>query len=76
MSWSTVGALSSTVVQCFAFSNNIMFIGTQQGVMLSTDMGSTWSLANTGQPYSVTALIVSGNTIYAGTQEGFYIGTF
>ena len=68
-------------VSAFAVTGNNMFVGIDSGVFLSTNNGASWTAANFGLPatasnYScvVNRFTVSGNNIFAGTDEyGVYI---
>jgi photosystem II stability/assembly factor-like uncharacterized protein len=60
--------------KAFAVLGEKIFAGTDRGVLVSTDQGASWRTENRGlfeiseRSYtSISALIVSGNSIYAGT---------
>ncbi len=53
-----------------------LFAGSNNGVFLSTDSGTTWRWTNGGLSSSVTALAVSGTNIFAGTYyDSVYLST-
>jgi len=78
-SWSAVNSgLTSTYVNAFAFSGANLFAGTWAGVFLSTNNGTNWSAISYGLPkqardntqdISIDALVVSGATLFAGTED-------
>lgn len=61
--------LSSTYIHSINLSGNNIFAGTDSGVSLSKNEGESWTSVNTGfsSSMSVTALLVSGKYIFAGT---------
>lgn len=62
-------------VRAFAPSGTTILAGGNGGVISSTDNGNTWSELGSLNEF-VTALAVSGSTIYAGTEDGgVYIST-
>ncbi len=64
-SWPT---LSGNSVRTFAFKDSSVFAGTDHGVFLSTNNGTTWTQVNAGlTSTSVYALAVSGSQVFAGT---------
>ena len=53
-------------ISCFAVKGDTIFAGTGAGVFFSSNNGSSW--VNIGLTiHSVTALALSGNNIFAGT---------
>lgn len=75
---SAVPAGTSTTALAFDASvNNVVYVGTaNQGVLMSTDQGSTWAKLESGLPQasSINALIVNGAPpqLWAGTSSGVY----
>lgn len=73
--------LSNSGVSSFAVSGTNLFAGTNWGVFLSTNNGTSWTAVNTGLPYTYNvyvfnALAVSGTNIFAGTyQRGVFLST-
>lgn len=66
---------STLAARMFSFgSANQLFAGTNLGVHLSTDNGSTWQLRSSGMVSTQTDALASdnSNTIYAGTPNGPY----
>jgi hypothetical protein len=58
-------------VYSYALSGTNLFAGTEGGVFLSTNNGTTWTAASTGLTNTVVrALAVSGTNIFAGTDGG------
>jgi hypothetical protein len=52
----------------FAVSGTNLFAGTGDGVFLSTDNGTSWTIVNNGlTSTNVSALAVSGTNLFAGT---------
>ena len=67
--WVTHGPGSIyTEVFALAISDTNLFAGTNGGVFLSTDNGTSWN--NAGLTSIVSALAVSGNTLFAGLYTG------
>lgn len=62
-------------LRCLAVANNILVAGTDSsGVYASRDSGVTWSPANPQLPARtrVWSLVVSGTTLFAGTNSGVW----
>ena len=57
-------------VYSFAVSGTSLFVGTDGGVSLSTDNGTSWTLVNNSMTIFVRALVVSGANLFAGTYGG------
>jgi len=52
-------------------SGSTLFAGTNDGVFISSDSGTTWTQKTNGLTNpSVASLAVDGNYLYAGTYEG------
>ncbi len=76
----TIGLSNSGGVNALAVSGGDLFAATEiGGVYLSTDTGETWVAVSNGLPrsqydsaqcYPIPGMIVSGNNIFVGTQEG------
>jgi hypothetical protein len=65
----SVYALAVSNTNLFAGTGN--FIGIGGGVFLSTNNGTSWSVASNGLPYSyVYAVAVSDTNLFAGTETG------
>jgi len=65
-------------VRALAFSadGTKLFAGTDGGIFLSTDNGTSWTAVNTGLTNTtVHALAVSGANLYAGTEGGVFLST-
>jgi hypothetical protein len=74
-------------INCLSSSGTSLFAGTPIGVFRSSNSGTSWTKMNTGlTDTNVTALAVSGSTIFAGTStytvdsvyqfNGHYYGVF
>jgi hypothetical protein len=69
--WVQTNGPSGGRVHCFALNGTILLAGTDGGVYLSADDGSSWTAASTGlTDTTVTALAVSGTNLFAGTWNG------
>jgi hypothetical protein len=61
-----------------AVSGSTIFAGTDAGVFLSTNNGTSWTPVNsglTGDALDIRSLEVSGSTIFAGTDTGVFLST-
>jgi hypothetical protein len=70
--WTQANGISNKIVYCFAEKDNIIFAGTNTGIYQSTDEGLNWTaigVADIGTK-EVTALVVAGEVIVAGTKDG------
>lgn len=58
-------------VRCLAASGSNLFAGTNGGVFLSIDNGTSWTAVNTGLPGApVLSLAVNGSHLFVGTNGG------
>ena len=63
-------------VYCLAASRNKIFAGSDHGVFVTTNKGSSWTAASAGLTSTdVRALAVSGTNLFAGTPVGVYLST-
>ena len=63
-------------VQCFGVINKNLFAGTNNGVYLTTNSGTTWTQVNAGlADTGVTALAVIGTNLFASTYSGVFLST-
>lgn len=75
LNWTSV-VTSNTTIKAFAETPNSsggknLYAGSLDGVFLSTDDGKNWKTVNTGLTYrNVNALAVSGEVLFAGTENG------
>jgi ligand-binding sensor domain-containing protein len=72
--WSLV-ATANYSVKGFAITRNAsttnLFVGTLGGMYVSTNNGGSWSTKNSGLTYTnVNAMAVSGNNLFAATENG------
>jgi len=66
--WVNVSGLGGGGTKSLAVNGTNLFVGTEQGVYLSTDNGVTWTEVNNGLPATfIWYLKVSGNNLYACT---------
>ncbi len=75
--WTQVG-LTDKLVLTFAMMGTNIFAGTEEGIFLSTNDGTSWTPINNGIPnfHWVTSLAVDGTKLFAGTDdEGVYLST-
>ncbi len=75
--WQPTAGIYGGNVFCSVASNENIFIGTRNGVYLSTDNGAHWTFASNGLPSAkVTILAVSGANIFAVVEyKGVYLST-
>ncbi len=64
-------------VNCFAFSGDYIFAGTNSGAFITSDNGANWTAINNGFPefIGISSLAVSGSNLYAGTWAGLFKST-
>jgi photosystem II stability/assembly factor-like uncharacterized protein len=75
--WQPTDGIFGINSQCALISGANNYLGTSNGVYLSTDNGNSWIHSSIGLPSGsstnfVYALASKGNTIFAGTQNGVY----
>jgi len=73
--WVQTNGPCEGTVNCFAVGGINLSAGTASGVYLSVNNGISWTSVNNGLPASsyITALVVSGANIFAGTNgSGVY----
>jgi len=51
---------------------SLLFAGTDYGVIVSSDTGNTWNLANSGATGGCYAIVANGNTLFAGNEDMLY----
>ena len=68
--WEQTNEPFGGAVYCFAVSSTNLFAGTNGGVVVSTNNGTSWTQVNNGLTYAVEALAVSGTNLFAGTFGG------
>ena len=73
--WKYNNFLGGNTANCIARSGANIFIGTNNGVYLTNDYGSTWAAVNSSMPGSnvVYALAVDGSNIFAGSDSGVFV---
>jgi ligand-binding sensor domain-containing protein len=69
--------LTDLTVYSFAANGTNLFAGSNNGVFLSTDNGTSWTAVNTGLPASaITSLAISGTNLFAAVYgNGVYLST-
>jgi photosystem II stability/assembly factor-like uncharacterized protein len=62
-------------IVAIAINENTIFAGTENGVYVTSDYGTTWTAENYGLPKnrSVSSFVCIGDTIFAGIGGGVYI---
>ena len=63
--------LTNLIIRSIAFSSNIIVVGTDDGVFVSSNYGTNWSQIVTGASVSSIA-ILGGNYIFIGASDGFW----
>ena len=73
--WKYNTFLGGNTANCIARSGSNIFIGTNNGVYLTTDYGNTWTAVNSSMPGNdvVYSLAVDGSNIFAGSDSGVYV---
>jgi hypothetical protein len=62
------------IANAFAINGEIIFAGTNTGVNVSTNYGTSWIARNTGLTDStIKSLCADGNNIFAGTNNGIFL---
>ena len=70
------GKISAFAVVSNGAGGTEVFAGTDRGIYLSTNTGSSWNEVNHGLPGSaVTSLAVIGTNLFAGTHDGVFVST-
>lgn len=61
---------SGLTIQCLTLNGNSIYAGTNRGVYVSNNKGSTWASLKGNLPggVSIHSLVINGNTIFAGAQ--------
>ena len=63
--------LTNLIIRSIAFSSNIIVVGTDDGVFVSSNYGTNWSQIVTGASVSSIA-ILGGNYIFIGASDGLF----
>jgi uncharacterized repeat protein (TIGR02543 family) len=64
------GLQSNKSVNCMSGNSSYIFVGTEDGIFRSANLGSFWTSANGG--INATCLATSGNTVFAGSSTGLF----
>jgi photosystem II stability/assembly factor-like uncharacterized protein len=68
--------INDLYVYSMAIKGNIIIIGTSGGICISKDNGNSWFNKNDITNKQVTAIAISGNNLYAGTNyEGIFLSS-
>jgi len=59
-------------VAALAATGSFVYAGLSSGVYRSSDLGGSWTQANSGLTSSVTSFAVNGRHLYAGTRTGVF----
>src|SRR4051812_2498665 len=63
-------------IQCMATNGNNVYAGTYNGVYVSANNGTNWTLQTNGLASTdVRSIVFCGTTIFAGTSGGIYSST-
>lgn|GEM_PF-1952808 len=74
--WFQTNGPNGGIINTMVVSGNNLHAGTNRGVFLSTNSGTSWTALNTGLPItSVRALAVSTGNLFAGTDLGVFRST-
>ncbi len=75
--WQSTNGPSHFPITSMAASGTNIFVGSGGGgVFLSSDSGTTWTAVNNGlTDTTVTSLVISGASIFAGTGRGIFLST-
>jgi hypothetical protein len=74
--WQQTSGPGCGPINCFAGGGSTTFVGTNEGIYLSTNNGSSWTEVNNGlTSNSIISLAISGNTIFSGSAYDFNSGT-
>ncbi len=69
--WQPMNGNGGCVVTSFAVNGTNLFAGTNDGIILSTDLGHSWTVVDSGvADSSVTALAIIDSTLFVGTEGG------
>ncbi|MCF8277303.1 MAG: T9SS type A sorting domain-containing protein [Flavobacteriales bacterium] len=74
--WQQISDFEVSGVQCLLVDGQNIYAGTNDGIYLSTDTGSTWNTANNGMFPSadIHAFINIGSNVFAGVNDGATVG--
>jgi hypothetical protein len=72
--WTILHTFTDNFFYSLAIKDNILFAGLQFGIYRSADLGSTWEPCGL-DGLGVSSIILSGNTLIAGTNGGVFIST-
>ncbi len=73
--WTSAGLEGGIIKSLFVRADGVVYAGTQRGVYISVDFGTTWTkgTGNISQ-YGINAVIVVGNMVFAAADNGgFYV---
>ena len=74
--WKQMGGTVNGTIKAISVSGNNIFAGTDKGVFLMNDTGTTWSAVNKGLTNSnISSITISGSNIFVGTTQGVFLST-
>ncbi len=73
VTWQTIGAPVPNIFSyAIAAKNNTIYLGTEQGIYISTNKGDSWIKQSVGIEQSIRTIYSDGVDVYAGTWTGLY----
>lgn len=75
LNWSPAGLEGGVIKSLYVRTDGVVYAGTQRGVYISVDFGSSWFRGATNlDQYGINAVIVVGTMVFAaGDNGGFYV---
>jgi hypothetical protein len=74
--WVQTSGPEGGTINALAVNAGNIFAGSDNGIFLSTNNGSSWASVNSGLVnLNSTALLISGGTIFAGSDSGVFLST-
>jgi ligand-binding sensor domain-containing protein len=74
--WTNTNGPIGGVISALATSGTNIFAGTEAGVFLSTNNGTSWSSINNGTTFqNVNAIATNGSDVYVGTFNGIFLSS-
>ena len=75
--WSSAGLEGGIIKSLFVRSDGVVYAGTQRGVYLSVDFGTSWTKGtNNVYQYGINAVIVVGNMVFAAADNGGFFVSY
>ncbi len=74
--WVQTSTLPNAAIHGFGTIDATLFVGTEGGIFLTSDNGTTWTPSNNGFAGGIAyAFSTIGSTIFAGADSGIYLST-